>query len=84
MTLPIAAFIGRYLLHVPAPGTRVVRSYGLYAPTKHEALAVCRAQLGQGPVVPPWCWTGRRRARTAATTIPNAVRCVVASSCASA
>jgi hypothetical protein len=46
-------FIRRYLLHVPAPGTRVVRSYGLYAPTKHEALAVCRAQLGQGPVVQP-------------------------------
>jgi hypothetical protein len=53
MTLPIAAFIGRYLLHVPAPGTRVVRSYGLYAATKREALAVCRAYLGQGPVVPP-------------------------------
>jgi hypothetical protein len=53
LTLPIAAFIGRYLLHVPAPGTRVVRSYGLYAATKREALAVCRAHLGQGPVVPP-------------------------------
>ncbi len=26
MTLPIAEFIGRYRLHVPAPGTRVVRS----------------------------------------------------------
>ena len=29
MTLPIAEFIGRCLLHVPAPGTRMVRSYGL-------------------------------------------------------
>jgi hypothetical protein len=46
-------FIRRYLLHVPEPGTRVVRSYGLYAPTKREALGVCRAQLGQGPVVQP-------------------------------
>ena len=53
MTLPLEQFIQRYLLHVPAPGTRVVRSYGLYAPTKHEALAVCRGQLGQEPVVPP-------------------------------
>jgi hypothetical protein len=53
MTLPIAEFIGRYLLHVPAPGTRVVRSYGLYAPTKRETLAVCRGYVGQGPVEVP-------------------------------
>ena len=51
MTLPIAAFIQRYLLHVPPPGTKVVRGYGLYAPTKRAALARCREQLGQGPVV---------------------------------
>jgi len=51
MTLPIAAFIQRYLLHVPSPGTKVVRGYGLYAPTKRAALARCREQLGQGPVV---------------------------------
>jgi hypothetical protein len=50
MTLPIAAFIGRYLRHVPVPGTRAVRAYGLYAPTQGEALTVARAQLGQGPV----------------------------------
>jgi hypothetical protein len=53
MTLPMEEFIRRYLMHVPEPGTRVVRSYGLYAPTKREALAVCRAHLGQGPVVQP-------------------------------
>jgi hypothetical protein len=53
LTLPLAEFIRRYLLHVPDPGTKVVRFYGLYAPTKREALAVCRAQLGQGPVVQP-------------------------------
>jgi len=29
----------------------VVRGYGLYVPTKGAALAVCRAQLGPGPVV---------------------------------
>lgn len=50
MSLPIAGFLRRYLQHVPDPGTRVVRSYGLYAPSQREALAVCRAQLGQGPV----------------------------------
>jgi len=53
MTLPSAEFIRRYLLHVPAPGTRVVRSYGLYAPTKRQDLAVCREQLEQGPVIQP-------------------------------
>jgi hypothetical protein len=53
LTLPLAEFIRRYLLHVPEPGTKVVRCYGLYAPTKREALAVCRAQLGQGSVVQP-------------------------------
>jgi hypothetical protein len=53
MTLSLAEFIRRYLVHVPAPGTRIVRSYGLYAPTKHEALAVCRAPLEQAPVVQP-------------------------------
>ena len=53
MTLPIAGFIGRYLRHVPTPGSRVVRAYGLYAPPEGEALARCREQVGQGPVVKP-------------------------------
>jgi hypothetical protein len=53
MTLPITQFIQRYLRHVPAPGTRMVRSYGLYAPTAREALARCRAQVGQEPVETP-------------------------------
>ncbi len=53
MTLPMAEFIRRYLLHVPAPGTRMVRAYGVYAPTKRAALVVCRDQLGQGPVEAP-------------------------------
>ena len=53
MTLPIEEFIRRYLLHVPTPGSRVVRAYGLYAPTKGEALAICREQVGQGPVSTP-------------------------------
>jgi Putative transposase len=53
MTLPLTQFIGRYLRHVPAPGSRMVRSYGLYAPTAREALARCRAQVGQTPVEVP-------------------------------
>jgi hypothetical protein len=55
MTLPVTDFLQRWLLHVPAPQTRVVRSYGLYHPSKAEALAVCRAALGQPPVEAPAC-----------------------------
>jgi hypothetical protein len=53
MTLSSADFLHRWLLHVPTPQTRVVRSYGLYHPSHAEALAVCRAQCGQPPVVVP-------------------------------
>ena len=47
MTLSVADFLQRWLLHVPVPQTRVVRSYGLYHPTQAKALAVCRTALGQ-------------------------------------
>jgi hypothetical protein len=50
MTLSVGDFLQRWLLHVPVPQTRVVRSYGLYQPTQAEALAVCRAALGQPPM----------------------------------
>jgi hypothetical protein len=53
MTLRVADFLQRWLLHVPVPQTRVVRSYGLYQPTRAEALAVCRATLGQLSMEPP-------------------------------
>jgi hypothetical protein len=53
MTLPVADFLQRWLLHVPVPQTRVVRSYGLYHPTQAAALGVCRAHLGQPPVAVP-------------------------------
>jgi hypothetical protein len=54
LRLSIAECIRRYVLHVPPPGSRVVRSYGLYAPTVRGALAACRELLGQGSVeVPP-------------------------------
>ena len=53
MTLPVADFLQRWLLHVPVPQTRVVRSYGLYHPSHAAALAVCRAELGQPPLEAP-------------------------------
>jgi hypothetical protein len=53
MTLAVADFLQRWLVHVPVPQTRVVRAYGLYHSTQAEALAVCRAHLGQPPVAVP-------------------------------
>jgi hypothetical protein len=53
MTLPVADFLQRWLLHIPVPQTRVVRCYGLYHPTHASALAVCRTALGQPPVEVP-------------------------------
>jgi len=53
MTWPVAAFLPRWLLHVPARPARVVRGYGLYHHTHTAALARCRAQVGQPPVVVP-------------------------------
>ena len=55
MTLAVADVLQRWLQHVPVPQTRVVRSYGLYHPTHAETLALCRAVLGQPPVVVPAC-----------------------------
>jgi hypothetical protein len=51
--MAVADFLQRWLLHVPVPQTRVVRSYGRYHPTQAAALAVCRAALGQPPVEAP-------------------------------
>jgi hypothetical protein len=53
ITLSVTDFLQRWLLHVPVPQTRVVRSYGLYHPTHAAALAVCRTALGQPPVEMP-------------------------------
>jgi hypothetical protein len=53
MRLPLEQFIGRWRLHVPPPGAVLVRCWGLYAHTQGVALAVCRQQLGQGPVEAP-------------------------------
>jgi len=53
LTLSVADFLQRWLLHVPVPQTRVVRCYGLYHHTHASALAVCRTALGQPPVEAP-------------------------------
>ena len=53
LTLAVADFLQRWLLHVPMPQTRVVRSYGLYHPSHAATLAVCRAALGQPPMEAP-------------------------------
>jgi len=53
ITVAVADFLQRWLLHVPVPQTRVIRSYRLYHPTQAEALAVCRVALGQPPVEAP-------------------------------
>jgi Putative transposase/Transposase zinc-binding domain len=53
ITIAVTDFLQRWLLHVPVPQTRVVRSYGLYHSTQVEALAGCRAHLGQPPVEVP-------------------------------
>jgi hypothetical protein len=47
MTLSIDQFIQRYLLHVPYPSTKVVRYYGLYAPSAKDELHFCRLLMGQ-------------------------------------
>jgi len=53
LTLAVADFLQRWLLPVPVPQTRVVRSDGLYHPTQADALALCRAHVGQPPVEAP-------------------------------
>lgn len=53
MALSVNDFVRRVLLHVPEPGHKVVRSYGLYASSRREALDHCRGLLGQKPVEEP-------------------------------
>jgi hypothetical protein len=53
MTLSIREFIERFLQHIPPPNARWVRAYGLYSPSKADALDQCRALLGQDPVEKP-------------------------------
>ena len=50
MTLPASDFIQIYFLHIPEAHTKVVRSWGLYAPTAKAELNLCRSHFGQAEV----------------------------------
>jgi hypothetical protein len=68
MRLPLEQFLGRWLLHVPPTGAVWVRCWGLYAHSQGQALALCRQQVGQGPVEAPlrvdWQGGGEERGET--------------------
>ena len=71
MTLSVADFLQRWLQHVPAPQTRVVRYYGLYHHTHTEALALlpgppgatARGRAGASGVADGVCPAGGRPSR---------------------
>ena len=50
MELTLNDFVRRVLLHVPEPGQKVVRAYGIFAGSRRADLNRCREMLGQGPV----------------------------------
>jgi hypothetical protein len=51
MPFTVTEFIQRYLLHIPAPHTKIVRYYGLYATCAPEELALCRSLMGEKPAL---------------------------------
>lgn len=50
LELSLNDFVRRVLMHVPEPGQKVVRSYGIFAGSRRADLNRCREMLGQGPV----------------------------------
>jgi hypothetical protein len=56
LRLSVSEFLRRLLLHVPPPGMKMVRSYGLYAHTSREELEQARSQI-----VPSTEWLEARR-----------------------
>ena len=60
MTLPVADFLQRWLLHVPYPQTRTVRCSGLYHATQTAALLCAARRSGNRRWWSRWGWTGRR------------------------
>ena len=84
VTLSVADFLQRWLLHVPVPQTRVVRSYGLYHPTQAEALTVCRTRLATAGGGARAAGPGRRCVRSRGEPIRSAVLPVGSGSCAPA
>jgi hypothetical protein len=53
LTLSMDEFLQRLLLHVPPPSTQTVRSYGLYAGAKTDALEQSRRLLPSASPIPP-------------------------------
>lgn len=53
MELSLHDFVKRVLMHVPEPGQKVVRSYGIFAGSRRAGLNRCRDLLGQGPMEEP-------------------------------
>jgi hypothetical protein len=53
MELPIHDFVQRLFLHVPQPGHKIVRSYGIYAGSRQADLLRSRDLLGQPPIPEP-------------------------------
>lgn len=53
MHLTAHDFMQRYLLHVPAPFTKVVRYYGIYAPQARQELTLCRTLFNQDALEEP-------------------------------
>ena len=45
MTLSVEEFTSRWLQHVPLPGQRIIRCYGLYHHALRAQLAICRYQI---------------------------------------
>jgi hypothetical protein len=54
MTLPVEAFLRRFLLHVLPPGFVRIRHYGLLAnPVRQQRIALCRELLHAAPEIAP-------------------------------
>lgn len=79
MRLPVVEFLGRLLLHVPPPGMKTVRSYGLYSPKRREELEAARAAIDPSP---EWSAAhrrlGRRQQRSARAATPRCRVCGLA------
>ena len=51
-TISAQTFVDRFLSHVPAKGSHLVRSFGLFHPNCRKRLDIARNQLGQRPYDP--------------------------------
>jgi hypothetical protein len=59
LTLSVDDFVSRLLSHIPAPNTRTVRGWGLYAHTQRHRLEQSRSQLPVGTDQPQRIHTAR-------------------------